>query len=284
LRRVTHDGKKLQLPMIASVEHEALGRLHALGREAWPDIALDITTFKKLAARRVGDGPLADVRVGDFYLALACIARLDSALAALDRRYLSGLVTALVRRGYDAAVANDAVQAVRVRFVVGEDGREPRIVEYNGRGSLVTWLRVAAVRTAISACRRHDRERVADDIQIVAAAPSPELDLLGRQLRFEFEAAVRAAFEALSARERNLLRYQMIDVGLDRIAAIYGVHRATSARWVARARKALVAGIRSTMKARLCTDSEELDSILRMVPSTLELSLRCPLTPTPTPR
>jgi len=267
--------------MTADVKREALRALHVRGCEAWPGVALELARFSALAAPRLGDGPFDDVRAGDLYLALACAARVDGAIAALDRHYLSGLAQVLVRHGHDAATAADAVQAVRVRFLVGEAGRAPRIAEYDGRGSLARWLRVAAVRIAVSAYRKHQRETGTDDLEMVAAERSPELDLLQRQFGVEFEAAFRCAFEALTSRERNLLRYQVIEqLGIDSIAALYGIHRATAARWVARAREALLDGVRRALQDRLCITTEELDSLLGMLQSKLALSLRLFLTPT----
>jgi RNA polymerase sigma-70 factor (ECF subfamily) len=188
---------------------------------------------------------------------------------------------ALTRRGHDPAAAADAVQAVRVRFLVGEDGRAPRIAEYDGRGSLASWIHVAAARIAISAHRKHHRE-TGDEVELVAADRSPELDLLRQQFGAEFKAAFRSSFEALAPRERTLLRYQVIDrLGIDRIAAIYGIHRATAARWVAHAREVLVDGVRGALQARFQLESEELDSLVRMLQSSLELSLRLLLTPPP---
>ncbi len=259
----------------------ALRALHARGREAWPEIALDIAAFSIPAASRLGEGSPDDIRAADLYLAIACAARLDRAIAAFEQHYLARLAVTLKRRGYDAATAADAVQAVRVRFLVGEPGHAPRISEYDGRGSLATWLEVAAVRTAISMHRRHRRES-ADEIDIVATERSPELELIQRQFGADFESAFRSTFEALSPRDRTLLRYQVIDrLGIDRIAAIYGIHRASAARWVAHARQALVEGVRRTLQARFHIGTEELDSLLRLVQSRVELSLRLLLSAAP---
>lgn len=268
--------------MTAEVKQEALRALHARGREAWPDIDLDLATFSTMAIGRLGEGPFDEICAGDLYLALACAASVDRAIAAFDKHYLSGLTPALVRHGHDAAAAADAVQTIRMQFLVGEAGRAPRIAEYDGRGSLTTWLRVAAVRTAISAYRKHRRETPADEVDMVAAAHSPELDLLRQRFGAEFEAVFRSTFQALTPRERTLLRYQVIDrLGIDRIGALYGVHRATAARWVAHAREALVEGVRRALQARFRIGPEELESLFRLIHSKLALSLRLFLTSSP---
>lgn len=266
------------------INQSTLSALHARGREAWPDIDLDLVTFSDLAAPRLGDRLGDTVSAADLYLAIACIAGVETAITALDKRYLSGLAALLVRHGQDPATADDVVQTVRVRFLVGDADTAPRIASYDGRGSLASWIRVAAVRTAITAHRKYSRETPADEVDAVAAAPCPELGVLRRQLGAEFEIAFRAAFQALTPRDRNLLRYQVIDrLSIDRIAAVHGVHRATAARWVAQARAALVEGIRSTMQDRLRIGSAELDSLFRQLRSKRDLSQRLFLTPPPVP-
>jgi RNA polymerase sigma-70 factor, ECF subfamily len=267
--------------MMAEVDRDVLCALHARGRQAWPGIELDVATFMALAAQRWADGPPVDVHAGDFYLAMSCAAGIERAVAELDRHYLARVSQALVRRGHDAAAAADAVQAVRMRLLVGEDGRAPRIAEYDGRRTLATWIQVCVVRTAVSAYRRLRREIPADEVTLVAAERSPEYELLRHRFGAEFEAAFRTTFESLTARERNLLRYQVIDrLGIDAVAAIYGVHRATAARWIVHARETLLEGVRRALQERLRIDAPELDSLLRLVHSRLELSLRLLLTPT----
>jgi RNA polymerase sigma-70 factor, ECF subfamily len=268
--------------MVTGVEHE-LCALHARGREAWPGVEIDIATFSERAANQLGDGPFDDMRADDLYLAIACAARVKQAIIAFDRHYLAGLASALIRQGQDRAAAADAVQVVRVRFLVGDADRGPKIAEYNGRGSLAAWLRVAASRAAVTAFRKHHRETAIDDLAIVARSCNPEIGLLGMQLGSELEAAFRSSFAALAPRERNLLRYQVLDrLGIDRIGALHGVHRATAARWIAHARKALIEGVRRRLQDHLGIDGKELDSTLRQVASRIELSLRWLLTPAPT--
>ncbi|HMG24597.1 MAG TPA: hypothetical protein VK607_24845 [Kofleriaceae bacterium] len=267
--------------MVTGVEQE-LCTLHARGREAWPGVELDVATFSALAAPQLDDGPFDDMRADDLYLAIACAARVKQAIIAFDKHYLARLASVLIRQGQDRAAAADVVQAVRVRFLVGDADRGPKIAEYNGRGSLAGWLRVAASRAAVTAFRKHRRETAIDDLAIVATSCHPDIRLLGVQLGSELEAAFRSSFAALAPRERNLLRYQVLDrLAIDRIAALHGVHRVTAARWIAHARKALIEGVRRRLQDRLGIDREELDSTLRQIASQIELSLQWLLTPKP---
>src|SRR5262245_44419059 len=128
------------MPVVtANANQIALRALHARGREAWPGIDLDVATFTTLATNSLRGGPLDDVRAADLYLAIACAAGIQPAIAALDRHCLSTVVQGLVRRGHSAASAADIVQTLRLRFLVGERGCAPRIADYDGRASLARW-------------------------------------------------------------------------------------------------------------------------------------------------
>lgn len=260
----------------------ALQVLHARGRDTWPTIDLGFDAFSAVVARQIATLPvdqLPELHAGDLYLAIACALGDARAIALIDERYLSGFAPMLGRLGQDAASVEDVTQILRLRLLVGAPGQPPRISRYNGTASLATWLRVAAVRIAISLHRKHRAADVVDEVDVVAEAPSPELELLQRSYGSEFQIAFRAAFEALTARDRNLLRHQVVDkLGIDRTAALYRVHRATAARWIAQARDALVRGVRRELQDRLGVDKQEFESILRVLHSKLEISLRLFLT------
>jgi len=215
----------------------------------------------------------------DLHLSAACAAGDARAIALVDEQYIATLIFALPSY-IQRPVAEDVIQLVRLRFLIGEDGRPPRIGDFDGTASLATWLRVAAIRIAISLHRKQHREMVIDDVDAVADAPDPELALLQRQYGTEFRAAFRSGFVSLTARERNLLRHHIIDqLGIDGIAALYGVHRATAARWLARARSTLIKRLRRELQSRLQLDRNQLDGVLALLQGKLELSLRMFLTP-----
>lgn len=258
---------------------EFLRALYIRGRDVWPAIELDFTTFSSFAADKLDGGPLDELRGDDLYLVVGCIAQIEQAIIALDTHYLSPIASRLVRSGYDASTSDDALQALRMRLLVAEPGQLPRLSRYDGRGSLAVWLRVAATRIAINARDRQRRE-ISDEIDVLSAEPSAELDLLRRRFGAELTPAFRRAFVALSSRDRTLLRYQVLErLGIDRVAAIYGIHRATAARWLALARESLAAGLRNALQIRFGIAGEELDSVLRVVHVELELTPRLLLTP-----
>src|ERR1051325_5756555 len=140
-----------------------------------------------------------------------------------------------------------------------------------GRGA---WPQIA-----ISLHRKHQRETLFDDVDAVADAPDPELALLQRQYGAEFRAAFRQGFVSLTPRERNLIRHHIVDrLGIDGIAALYGIHRATAARRLARARSTLIKRLRRELQVRLQLDRKQLEGVLALLQGKLELSLRLFLT------
>ncbi|WP_434424228.1 sigma-70 family RNA polymerase sigma factor [Nannocystis pusilla] len=264
--------------MSTHAEDHDLACLYARGREAWPDIAVDLADFARFVGDRLESRAASRLDGAALYLVCACLAGDRRALAAFDQRYIVPLAQGLSRFERMGVSNEDVTQLTRIRFLFGEGGRPPRITDYTGASDLRAWLRVAAVRIAISLHRKHRREDPSGEDALHAladAAPSPELGLMKEISRAEFTTAFQAAVTALEPRQRNLLRHQAIDrMSIDRIAALYGVHRATAARWVAQAREALVAGVRRRLQARLAVAPERLDSILHLIESQLDVSLR----------
>ena len=60
---------------------------------------------------------------------------------------------------------------------------------------------------------------------------------------------------------------------IERIGAIYGVHRATVARWIAQGRDSLLELVERELAKRLAVEVDEVGSIIRLVRSRIEVSL-----------
>lgn len=259
-----------------------LDALHARGHATWPQIDVDLAAFSQYVTARVASDDVEKLHAGDLYLSAACARGDARAISLVDEQYIAKLVSALPRF-IQRQTAEDVIQLVRLRFLIGEHGRPPRISEFDGTASLATWLRIAATRIAISLHRKHQREALIDDldeVDVVAQVPDPELALLQRQYGAEFRAAFRNSFVSLTARERNLIRHHIVDrLGIDGIAALYGVHRATAARRLTRARATLIKRLRHELQTRLQLDRQQLEGVLALLQGKLELSLRLFLTP-----
>ena len=61
---------------------------------------------------------------------------------------------------------------------------------------------------------------------------------------------------------------------MEAIGKIYGVHRITVVRRITQGRAALAAATRKELSARLRVDHHELESILRLIESRMDVSLR----------
>jgi RNA polymerase sigma-70 factor (ECF subfamily) len=247
-------------------------------RQTWPDIELDLTAYAAFVDERAAGASLDELYLDHLYLACACAEGVPHAIARVEERFVGRLGAALAPFEQVGIAAAEVVQLLRVRLFTCEEGRRPRIAEYGGLADLGAWIKVVAVRIAISLGRKDRRElAVGDEMlgQVPSQTPSPELALLRETYRSEFRAAFQVGFRSLTPRERNLLRHQVLDqMSIDRIGALYGVHRATAARWLAHARHALVRAVRRELQSQLQVGRSELESILRLIQSQLDISLR----------
>lgn len=260
---------------------EQLQELLRAGASAWPGVALEPADFiRHLAARLAADGDpqrqLDALCAGDLYLACACARGVEGAVELFERRFLSQVAAHVGRIDNDPQVMDEVKQQLRHRLLVGDHERGPRIADYSGRGALGSWVRVAAVRTALNLRQRGDLPRGGDEVVLarLEATANPEIELVRSRYLEEFRGALRTAFSQLSAKERNLLRlYFQEGLGSAHIARALHVDRATVKRWLAAARRALFAESKRLLRERLQLDSSEFHSLLRVLRSHLDLSL-----------
>jgi RNA polymerase sigma-70 factor (ECF subfamily) len=248
------------------------------GRVAWPGVDVDPESYARFVDERAGEGvdPGA-LHAADLYLACAAAAGDARALAAFERRYIADVPSFLARVERSPAALEEVQQALRDLLFVARPGRPPKIAEYAGRGTLGSWLRVVTVRLHHN-LRRQDRDHAPlEDEGPPAPLPdgSPELALLRAHGGAAFNHALRDAFAALSTRDRSLLRLHFLDgLNVDQLGLVFGVHRATAARWLAAAREQLTAGTLALLRERLALSQEELSSLMGLLRSRLSVSLR----------
>ena len=150
--------------------------------------------------------------------------------------------------------ANDVMQTVWARLLVREGDRPARLADYSGRASLRTWLRVVMSREALSALRRRRDVALDDEVLVgrLVTSHDPSLALIGAQSSQQVKSAFEDSVAALSTRERNLLRQHLLDgLTIDELGALYRVHRATAARWLASAREAVWTTTQRSLRERL---------------------------------
>jgi RNA polymerase sigma-70 factor (ECF subfamily) len=222
---------------------------------------------------------LPEARAADLALAQACARGEPHALVRFERE-LFGEIDAAHARFRNVSLTRDELrQAMRDRLFVARDGAPPRIASYQGRGDLRAWVRMATTRYLVDVVRAESArpDRPAGDDHFADAATSsddPELAFLKRQYRAEFRAAFAAALSALDARDRNILRHRYIDgLEVNELATIYDIHRVSMSRTLARIRDDLLAGIRRELLKRMGSAGDDMDSLMRLIASQLELSL-----------
>ena len=252
-----------------------LERLWQEARARWPGVTVDPDRFCAALAQHAGSRPmLARLRIHNLYLACGCLAGDTAALRAFD-----ALVEEVARKlrslGSDAALLADAKQHAR-QSVLPRAGAPPPLAAYNGRGDLGGWLRVVMSRELVHPIRREQRHAPLDEVQAhESAGNDPEMAYLKKQYEREFKEAFAAAMGQLGDDHQRALRYAVVEgMSIDEIARVERIHRATAARSVARARARLVELTRSNLQARLAVDATQLDSLLRLVPSEIDVSVR----------
>ena len=255
-----------------------LGDLIAQASSAWPEVRVDPEAFAEFLGRRVSlaDLALARLRVGDLWVACASASGDPAALAVVEARYLPDVDAALGKMGLSRDRIAEVKQGLRRLLFVGDAESPPRIGDYRGTGDLRAWMRVTAMRAALKLIRKESRETSSDDALLEARAPEddPELAYMKAAYRAAFKTAFQEALESLESRERTLLKQQVVDgLGIDELGALYEVHRATAARWVAAAREKLLSRTRRTFMLHARISNDECESIMRMVRSQLDVSL-----------
>jgi RNA polymerase sigma-70 factor (ECF subfamily) len=246
-------------------------------RAAWPDVHVPEGGFREYLAERLGsDASVDSETAAALYLACACASGDAAALRAFEGRYMPEVERAVARMRLRPHDVSDVVQTVREQLLVGRGGAAPRIAEYAGRGDLAGWLRVSAVRAALKKLRGKRAEVDADDAVLAARSmgDDPELSYMKELYRRTFRQAFAAALGVLDAREKNLLRQHVVDgLTVDEIGPLYGVHRATAARWIQRAKDRLLEETRKQFMARARISSRECESVFRLVRSRIDVTL-----------
>jgi RNA polymerase sigma-70 factor (ECF subfamily) len=239
-------------------------------------LALRLPTEETREGDRTVTAPaLEHVCVEDLYLAYCCASGEARALKVFEQEVGRELEIALARLRVPAEHHDDVRQELYQKLFTGE---RPKILEYSGRGKLRYWFGVAAMRALIDERRRKrpDDTRMDDrhETELVAPTADPEIEHLKRLYSHEFNTAFEEAIGALDAGARNILRsYYRFQMTIDQIASAYGIHRATAARRVQRAREALLADTRRILAERLHLETAELISILKLIESRLDVSL-----------
>jgi RNA polymerase sigma-70 factor, ECF subfamily len=245
-------------------------------RAMWPGVVLsDEDLAAHLASRREGNAShAAALRVPELFLACACARRDPVAIAHFETAYFRELDVVFARFDSLPVTIDDVRQRVRGLLFFSDP---PAVAGYSGTGELRSWVRATVLHFLLNVATREARERptaAAFFDAVIDSSPDVEAAYLKEACRAEFEQASTAALQSLEPRDRALLRYAYADgANVDEIGAVYRVHRATAARWVAAARDLLVERTRAELMTRLRVSETEAVSIVRAALSRMGGSL-----------
>jgi RNA polymerase sigma-70 factor (ECF subfamily) len=254
------------------------------GRAAWPGIAVSDVELAQTAALRLSGAASGDASAGaksldaaELYLAAGCARGDPAALSQFRARYFDVLAAPLRRMGLDTSQCDDVWQILCTRLLVRDGDAPPRVVRYAGAGELAGLVRVAATRMALNSLERAKRGENGDSWfdGLFATTSDPELHFMKQEHRTALKEELEAAIKDLSPRQRMVLRLHLVErLGIDSIAAICSVHRATAARQVALAKETLAIRVRLRLVARWNVSGSDLPALKSLVDSQLDLSLR----------
>jgi RNA polymerase sigma-70 factor (ECF subfamily) len=266
------EGDEAELEALLS-ERYASARGHHPGVEVTAEEWIEGLATRLPPQVSVADGVKA-CRSSDVLWICGCLKGDAAALAALDaalRDEVAAAAKAVRAPGDDVDTAR---QQLHASLLVGEGA--PGLARYAGRGDLRGFLRIAAVRALLRLKGAREREKGVDGELLEALAPDtdPELERLKLAYREDFAACFREALAELPPRDRTLLRLNVLEkMSIDKLGGLFGVHRATAARWLERVKADLGARTEELLAERLGIEAAEVESIIRLVRSQVDVSL-----------
>lgn len=261
--------------------------LYHKGHRVWPDLSVSAEAFSSYLGTRVPKNAdpdesavaLKKLCAADLFLVCGCLDNQTAALKGLERSILSRVPSFLAALNLPPDEVKEVQQLVRTKLIVGSADKPPTLLEYAGRGELASWVRVATVRTALDRLRARDAHLHASSrataLSLMAPAPEPELDHIKRLYQPEFQRALEDSIATLSDQQRALLHmYFAGGLKTAQIAALFHVNQSTIVRQLAQARIALQDEMRRLLRERLHLGASEYESLLRLLQSQLDLSIR----------
>ncbi len=264
---------------------EALATIAAALGQAWPGGPPHLEGFWAELARCIPEGvdddglvdALGRLHAVELHLAYACRLGHGAALARFEREHMAALGPVVGRVDASPAFVDEVKQRVRTKLLVADQSGPPKLAHYTGQGELHTWVRVVAVREALSSLRSERRRAVAPDDELLAleaSATGPELGALKQQYRQQFAEAFTAALGELEPAQRNLLRLHYLHgLSIDELGGLLRIHRSSAARRIVKTRETLLAGTRRTLQARLSLGRRDFEQLMGLVASRLDLSI-----------
>lgn len=238
----------------------------------WPGIELPRERFQSLWARLsdTSETPVPE-NAADLFLVAACLEKSGPAVGHLEA-LIRGVLPLLGSFRLSPEQLDTLARDTLADLVSGDP---PKLHRYSARGPLAGWIQVMMSRRVLDLQRESHAHVELEEVLLgtLTTDAAPEVELLKQRFRGSFSEAFRVAITRLQVRQRNLLRQCYLDqLSLEEMGLFYRVHRATVARWLADARTALLELMRDEVSQRLGIGRLEVDSIICIVSSRLDLS------------
>lgn len=259
----------------------ALGEVEHAIRSAWEGEPPHLDAFGAELARCLPDdanpATVSTLSVVDLHLAFAARQGHGGAMGRFESTVMATLDRVIGRVDGSEAFIDEIKQRLRTKLFVSDGASPPKIALYTGRGNLLAWVRVVAVREALDSVRAERRRALDSDdalMAIEASGTGPDMLAFRQQYKAQFSQAFRDALADLEPEQRNVLRLHYVHgLSIDKLGAVLRVHRSNAARRIAKARQDLLSGTRRLLHARLSIDRREFDQLMGLVASRLDLSI-----------
>jgi RNA polymerase sigma-70 factor, ECF subfamily len=249
------------------------------GMARWPELTVDRVALARYLAETPGVPTLSPTLGAERCLAFACAVGVPHAAEIFQKCYVEAIDGGA--RSVDASHAHveEVRQHVLELLFVGSPPSGPRIAQYKGQGPLGAWLRTTAKRVALRMSTAEKAERLVSEDALaneLADSCDQELALLRTHYSGIFRHALAEALRELPARDRMLLQLSLVGgISTGRIGRMYQLNQSTISRQLQRAACKTLEIVRRRLQADLGIVSEEVESLLAIVRSHIEMTLSC---------
>lgn len=246
---------------------------HLAGRARYGDLGLtdaDLTAW--LGARKLSEPPKL---LDDAYLACGLSLSRPQALAAFERFIAPVVMRGLASMGVDGARQQELLQQTRQRLLVAGPGEPARISQYAGGGALASFVSTVAARLVLAEARREKPQESVDEPGAAALGMAQDFEksFFKKEQAQLFEDAFAKALRSLPARDRTLLRLNLVEgVAAEKLCDLHGVSRATITRWIAAAREELAVRTRQNL-GEATAQRSDVEPMLTSLQSGFDVSL-----------
>lgn len=254
--------------------NDCAAAVYRVGCSAFSRIQWSETDFAVAWSRFGAEVPSEAAAMLDEYLRVACLARAPGSVETLEAQFIGPLRPVLERRCGDRQLVDDALQNLRQKLLLGDS---PRLETYQSTGHLRAWLQVVGVRVCQDLARqrgaRWARESALKD-DWPASTGALDARVEREELDGLFVEALREVIRSLPPRERYALRMHVLaGWNVTQIGEALGIHRASAARWIVAAKDKINASVRALLAERLELDKDELNRVLDLFSTQLNVRL-----------